>query len=300
MIKDPHSKPKIGRSIADLLSKPIIHKTRIHPWLPAGLTLLAGKTKSGKSTLAEQIAEEVSFDKRVLFCALEYNERVARARFSRFSEIHKIHIVLEGEIGRMDQGGKAQFENLLSDVDPNLVIIDVLAKIKRQNNGHYEAEYMAMSEIKEIVGRSDVDCLVLTHSEKPHISDGEDPFDKIIGSTALQGVPDNLMLLSQVNGLTKLNTKGRLIFPSQTFLVFEDGKYTEKSGVGSEHFDKAPAQAEVLEELQRKALTNKELSQALGRDKGQISKICKNLSTQGKIERENRHAPWKLRQELPL
>ena len=70
MIKDPHSKPQIGRSIADLLSKPTIHKPQIHRWLPAGLTLLAGKTKSGKSTLAEQIAEEVSFDKRVLYYLL--------------------------------------------------------------------------------------------------------------------------------------------------------------------------------------------------------------------------------------
>ena len=56
-------------------------------------------------------------------------------------------------------GGKAQFENCYP-MSIQIWLIDILAKIKRQNNGHYDAEYMAMSEIKEIVGRSDVDCLV--------------------------------------------------------------------------------------------------------------------------------------------
>ena len=44
----------------------------------------------------------------------------------------------------------------------------------------------AMSELKELVDQYDVDCLVLTHSGKPSANDSDDPFDKIIGSTALQ------------------------------------------------------------------------------------------------------------------
>ena len=79
----------------------------------------------------------------------------------------------------------------------------------------YDAEYQAMTEIKELVDKYDMDCLVLTHSGKPTANDSDDPFDKIIGSTALQGVPDNLMVLSQRNGDITLQTKGRLIFPSK-------------------------------------------------------------------------------------
>ena len=73
---DPRDLPSIGQPLQELLSKQLEPKEKVHPWLPGGLTLLAGKTKAGKSTFAEQIAEEVSLGKRVLYLALEYNERM--------------------------------------------------------------------------------------------------------------------------------------------------------------------------------------------------------------------------------
>ena len=121
--------------------------------------------------------------------------RMAQSRFQRFGAEHQIHIILEGEIKRMGKGGEEQFDDLLFTYKPKLVIIDILTKIKRHNTGMYDAEYQAMTEIQELVGKYDVNCLVLTHSGKPNANDSDDPFDKIIGSKALQGVPDNLMLL---------------------------------------------------------------------------------------------------------
>ena len=161
----------------------------------------------------------------------------------------------------------------------------------RRNNGYYEAEYKAMTELKELVDTYDVDCLVLTHSGKPSANDSDDPFDKIIGSTALQGVPDNLMVLEQSKGQTKLHTKGRLIFPSEKILHFEDGKYTERTGASAEYEDKAPVQAIVIRELEKSPMTVKELSNALGKDKGQISNICSSLALEGKISRPDRKKP---------
>ena len=195
----------------------------------------------------------------------------------------------------MGQGGEQQLDDLLLYYQPGLVIVDILAKIKRQNNGHYEAEYQAMTEIKELVDRYDVDCLVLTHSGKPSASDSDDPFDKIIGSTALQGVPDNLIVLTQSQGQTKLHTKGRLIYPSEKILTFEDGKYSERTGASAEYEDKAPIQALVLKELEKGLRIVGELVNTLGKDKGQISKICSTLAAAGKIERANRSSAWCIR-----
>ena len=290
----PKVQPVLGRSIGELLTEQLELKDDLHPWLPGGLTLLGGKTKSGKSTLAEQIAADISITENVLYLALEYNLRMAQGRFAKFSSANKVHIVLEGEINRIGKGGERQLENLIRSLKPKLLIIDILAKLKRQNMGSYDAEYQAMTEIKELVDINDMDCLVLTHSGKPTANDSDDPFDKIIGSTALQGVPDNLMVLTQFKRHTKLHAKGRLIFPSEKILNFEGGKYTERTGASAEYEDKAPVQALLIRELEKLPMTVTELSDALGRDKGQISNICSSLAKEGKISRSDRTEPWSL------
>lgn len=293
---DPWDIPSIGRPLINLLCETLETKVDLHPWLPAGLTLLSGKTKSGKSTLSEQIAYEISLEERVLYLALEYNKRMAKQRFSHFTPDHQIHIVLEGEINRFGQGGQEQLDELIYKYKPKLVIVDILAKIKRDNNGHYDSEYKAMTEIKELVDKYDADCLVLTHSGKPTINSGDDPFDKIIGSTALQGVPDNLMLLRQSNGRTELMMKGRLINPNEKSLDFDGTKYRENASIGYQYEDKAPIQAKVLDTLRDEPKTVKSLATELGRDKGQISNVCKSLADDGKIMRKSRNEPWRLNQ----
>ena len=140
---------------------------------------------------------------------------------------------------------------------------------------------------------------MLTHSGKPTSNDSDDPFAEIIGLTALQGVRDNLMLLAQSNGQTKLHTKGRLIFPSEKILNFENGKYSEKIRVGAEYEDKAPAQAEVLRLLETREMTVSEIATTLNKDRGQISNICSILSDARRIKRKSRNAPWEyVRQEV--
>lgn len=162
------------------------------------------------------------------------------------------------------------------------------------NNGYYDEEYKAMAEIKELIDQFDIDCLVLTHSGKPSGNDSYDPFDKIIGSTALQGVTDNLMVLEQSKGQTKLHTKGRLINSSEKVLSFKDGRYEVRAGVSAEYEDKAPVQALVIKELEKGPMFQKELTEVLKKDKSQISNICYSLANDGMIHRSDRTKPWSL------
>ena len=270
----------VGQPLIRLFAGTMDYCDKIHEWLPLGLTLLGAKTKAGKSTLAEQIAEEISREKRVLYLALEYNKRVAKGRFERFTNEHQVHIALEGQMNRMGQGGEKQFDELLLEYNPDLVIVDILAKLKRHNTGHYDAEYQAMSEIKELINKHDVDCLVLTHSGKPTANDSDDPFDKIIGSNALAGVPDNLMVITNSNGLTKLHTKGRLIFPSEKVLAFEHGRYAEEKGAGVDLEDEAPLQAKILSLIEQQGPQRvSELAEKLERSEPQISSACSKLQS---------------------
>ena len=136
--------------------------------------------------------------------------------------------------------------------------------------------------------------MVLTHSSKPSSNDSNDPFDKIIGSTALQGVPDNLMVLEQSKGQTKLHTKGLLIYPSEKVLNFQEGRYQELTGASAEYEDKAPVQALVIKELEKGPMFQKELTEVLKKDKSQISNICSSLANDGIIHRSDRTKPWGL------
>ena len=86
----------------------------------------------------------------------------------------------------------------------------------------------------------------------------------------------------------------QLIFPSEKILNFESGRYEERTGASAEYEDKAPVQALVIRELEKAPMTVTELSDALGKDKGQISNICSVLSTEGKISRSDRTEPWSL------
>jgi hypothetical protein len=90
----------------------------------------------------------------------------------------------------------------------------------------------SISSLKELIDKYDKDCLVLTHSGKPTANDSGDPFDKIIGSTALQGVPDNLIVLAQSNGQTKIHTKGSLKFASEKILNFKNGNILREVELG--------------------------------------------------------------------
>ena len=167
--------------------------------------------------------------------------------------------------------------------------------MERRNVGTYDAEYQAMTEIKELVDNYDMDCLVLTHSGKPNANDSDDPFDKIIGYTAAQGVPDNLMILSTGNGETVLNTKGRLIFPSKKILTFSNGRYIEKTGAGADISDRAPVQADILDLIdQHNGLRVNQLASMLGRSEAQISEACKRLAEDGRITRVNLKEPYRL------
>ena len=69
------------------------------------------KDKVRQINLAEQIAEEISENKKVLYLALEYNIRMAQAGLTGLPN-HQIHLILEGEINRMGQGGERELEDL--------------------------------------------------------------------------------------------------------------------------------------------------------------------------------------------
>jgi RecA-family ATPase len=282
------STPNIGQPLVELLAMTIEPKPQLHKWLPAGLSLLAGKAKAGKSTVAEQIASEVSKDHKVCYLALEYNVRTAQARFNNFENLDNVHTVIEGQVAKFGKGAEEGLKDMVSKYEPALIVIDVLAKLKRPNMGNYDQEYEAMSELKELVDQFDIDCLAIHHTRKAPsggLNTADDPFDTIMGSTALQGAVDNTLLLSRTEGLTKLSMKGRLIDEAEILLSYKDGKYLERTDAGAAFEASAPLKAEIVNLLAEQSLGVTAIADRLDRHKGQISEACKKMHEDGVLNR---------------
>ena len=278
------SKTEIGMWVSELLNLKIPEQKRLHPWVPNGLTILAGAPKVGKSTLAEQIALEVSEQRNVIYLALEYSIPVAQSRFSRFGN-KPVFILLDGDLKRFGKGGKNQLEQLLKDMPCDLLIIDVLTCLKRTTNGDYAAEYAAFGEIKQVVASLDIDCLALHHTRKGDSSENHNAFEGILGSTALSAVPDNLMMLTKKNNQMKLQMKGRLIEEDEIYLSFINGEFFKSDEFRTGHEISAPVLHQILAILkERGGATTKQLTDETNKSASQISTACKNLEKKGEVK----------------
>lgn len=72
-----------------------------------------------------------------------------------------------------------------------------------------------MQQMKIVTDKYNCDVLALHHLRKLGVNDNkDDPFERILGSTALAAAVDNLQILLTSGDDRVLHTKGRIVFPS--------------------------------------------------------------------------------------
>lgn len=284
----------IARPLIELLTKSVEEPEPLHPWLPAGFTLLAAPPKTGKSLLAEQITRMVSLQFPCLHMALEYGTVVAKKRFGRFGPNNNVHIILRGQIGRLDQKVVSALKQELDAIRPRLLVVDVVGLLKEPNQGGYDQEYQALERIKGLGEYAGCSVLGLHHTRKPSGNHDFDPFNQILGSTAYMGVPDNLMVMERNGEVTALHMRGRLIEDQTLHLEFCDAEYRETDRTGMENLTAASAQAAIFKALSAGPLTVTQLAQNLQRSTAQISKVCSILAERGDIIRLGPRGPYAL------
>ena len=289
-----------SRSLASLFAENIIIPDPPHVWLPGGFSLMAGAPKAGKSLLMEHVALQVARTQRVLYLALEYSLPVVQQRFQKhYAESavrENLVLLIEGDLNRIDEGGDTHLRELIDEIGPRLIVIDTLGRFKRpgQEKG-YEGETASLTELKVLVDAAVGDCLCIHHSRKRSVHDNDDVFERVLGSTALAAVPDNLLFLEQVEDIVTLHAKGRLIKPSKRVLVFEGGEFTERHEPGADLLGKADAQANILNILADGPLNQTQIAARLELDPGNVSRYCAKLEQAKRIWRGSKGQPWKLR-----
>jgi len=281
-------RPKGPRSIRALKAKKIEARDQLHEFLPPGFTLLSGAPKVGKSKLAEFVSRQVAETHDVLFLALEYNELVAQLRFGHMGEHLRLKLYLEGELPQWDNGGESLLEDALQQTKPSLTVIDVIGRIKKRGEAKgYEGETESLSAIKKMMSRHNCDCLAIHHLRKAGLSDNpDDPFERILGSTALAAVPDNLQVLLPSDKDVVLHTKGRVIFPSKRLLRLNGHDFEEISPALMDLPARATAQKEIIHLIAAAGeISVGEIVARLNKQQSQISAACQKLFDLGKITR---------------
>lgn len=207
--------------------------------LPAGLALLVGAPKAGKSRMATNIALSVGIGglaagglqaRRggVLYIDLEQNPRASQRRFQEVLAGDTVpgNVTLAYKWPLLGEGFEAALEaELRRDEGIRLVILDTLARVwsiskGKQRGNAYHQEYEALSRIKGLADRFGVCILALHHESK---AENPDKLYRASGTMAMTGVPDTIWMLSRKRGESgaELYVTGREVRERTLALTFD-------------------------------------------------------------------------------
>ena len=234
-------------SFADLAAMQFPEPSWILPdILPdAGLYLLSGKPKCGKSWLALSLALSVATggyclgrtveQGRVMYLALEDTPRRFMQRMHKIQPDCLINPRVKEALDngmftptfpKLGRGFEAAIEEAITGAGVRLLIIDTLAKIRPIGGGNanrYDADYGAVGALKDIADRHGICVLVLHHTRK---AEADDVHDTVSGTNGIAGAADgSLVLLRQRggDGSATLAVTGRDLPEAEFGLRFKDG-----------------------------------------------------------------------------
>ena len=203
--------------------------------LPAGLSLLAGASKAGKSWLCLwmclQIAKGGEIWNRtvppqtVLYLCLEDTFARIQARLFRLTEdAVPERLFFQTGSETIGNGLEVQIEKFLAaHQETALVVIDTLQKVRSAEpmNGSYASDYQDMSALKALADRHRIGILLVHHLRKQGAAD---PFHQISGSNGLMGAADTIWLLQRqrMSSTARLLVTGRDMDSRTLHLQAED------------------------------------------------------------------------------
>lgn len=183
--------------------------------LKGGMSVLAGDPKSGKSTIARQLAAATLKGEKflgrkcekgkVVYLALEEHIKMIQQQFQRVG-ITKDEPMFVHVGATKQKRAVTQLHKEVARIKPSLLVIDTLSLFARfENSNDYEIVNDIMEQIREIPRQTGCHLLLVHHSNK---GEGRG-FNKIMGSQAIMGAVDTVMMF-EVRGRDRyLTTTGR-------------------------------------------------------------------------------------------
>jgi RecA-family ATPase len=288
-------------SSADLMTKELPPIRYVVPGIIAeGLTLLAGKSKIGKSWLILGTAIAVATggyalgsikvdEGDVLYLALEDNERRLQSRLKKLlpdaRAPHRLFIDIACR--RLDQGLLDDLrEWIASAAQPRLIIIDVLNRIRpgqKHNEGVYDYDVRSLEGLQGLAAEFGVAIILVHHTRK---ADAEDPFDCLSGSTGLPGTADTTFVLARDSQGVTLYGRGRDIEEVERALNFD--KVTGQWLILGEAADvrRSGERGAILEVLKEASepLSPLDVAETTGFKRENVKKLLREMAKAGEAQ----------------
>jgi hypothetical protein len=201
--------------------------------IPAGLHLLAGSPKIGKSWLSLWLCHQVSVGEKVwefdtqkcgaLYISLEDTIDRLYLRLSRISEAGSKDTLFATTAGNLATGLIEQLEGFMKAYpDTGFICIDTFQRIRDvETESTYASDYKEISKIKGLADRHKIAVLLVHHLRK---APDADPFNMVSGSTGIIGAVDSVFVLEKqkrTENAAILHVTGRDVEDMQICLEFD-------------------------------------------------------------------------------
>lgn len=311
-IEEHQRNEKLGLQVVDGLtvyrSPGLDQKCVIPGVLHNGLTIFAGRPKSGKSWLSLQLALAVAQGDKflgqmpvtmpgaVVYIALEESQSRTASRMQRLvasESIYMQNIAMVYSMLPLGQGGAEQLDKILEDRKPTLVIADTfLALVGGADKGKdvMRSEYKEVDRIRKIVAKHDTAMVLIHHTRKAMA--GESGIDSVAGSTGVTAATDAVWTLKKEDaeaGMSSLEIVGREVEEQSLGLRFKrDGDIGwEFAGQGHE-IKAAKGQREIVEMLTHEgAQTPAKIAMLLRMNVNQVRSMLYEMANVGSVIRQS-------------
>lgn len=263
----------------------------------AGLTVLGGKRKLGKSWLCLQIAQCVACGTpflahkttpgRVLYFALEDGAARLQRRLRQQRSPEDLPVLYRFELDRqLDNRGIVDLDKHIEDLAPQLVIVDTLAAAKSGRVDENEAGPMSdiANELRQTAQRRGVGIILVHHHGK---ASRGDVGDDLRGSSTLAAAADlTLGLYRGESGFT-LKAEGRDIAETELRVRFDgDATFTWQLVGDARLVRSDEADQEVIEALRELGRSDVQMiAKHISKARPNVQKVLKRLVNRGLVNR---------------
>lgn len=199
-----------------------------------GLTIFAGRPKTGKSWLTLQLALAIAEGRQVigqsvhspgvvLYVALEESQARTASRMRKLKESESVflqNISMVYSLDPLGHGGAEQLDKIIAERRPTVVIIDTFLALvggSGKTKDVMRAEYSEIDTIRKIGAKHET-AMVLVHHQRKSVP-GESGIDAVAGTTGITAAADAIWSLTREDrqtGLCSLEIVGREV-EEQTF-----------------------------------------------------------------------------------
>ena len=252
--------------------------------LPAGLALLAGPPKVGKSYLQLKLSKGIiNGGGKVFYFAGEDSYYLLQTRLQQLGmgecKDLFLHCGREGLFAKPNEFYD-KIANMLNSVQLDAIFLDNMELVlppKARGGDDYAYYYQQLPQWAALASKHNC-AIVMTHHTRKETTDN--PFDAILGSQAIMGTSDTVMVMQKAKRDREfdLHVTGKYI-PDETFNLVRNGVEFEIEGLAKDaKLRMNPTQNDIYQfiaanpDCHQKTIVN-----ALSLDKGNVSRAIGKL-----------------------